>query len=408
MLGYRRGNLDPSVKRYGATRFQSSDLPPRVDLRKQLTAVEQQGDTNSCTANAVAGAYEYLLKRHLGDEAYDVSRMFLYYNARAMHEGEDDMKDEGSVISKAVESLKTYGICSEETWPFAEDKVNERPSDEAFQEAAEFLIEDFAIVPTDLHAWKNCLAEGYPIIFGISLFNSFDQHRKPGLVPEPTPKEVSRASHGGHAMLCVGYSDKDQVFIVRNSWGPGWGDKGYCYIPYSYMMNTAHNDGDSWFIRRLQELAVDDSTWGGDESITGTYESELAEMSSEDYQAMLDDMDDVPLEARIGIILLHVAAADGDVSDAEVDEIANYMQEILVKLGSDLSAEKVLKTVAKRGDEEGMFENSVELVGKHLSNEMLATILNDIRRIVGTDDLAEGEQEMIDSIASEWQVESDE
>lgn len=111
------------------------------------------------------------------------------------------------------------GACSENTWPYEIDKYSEQPPEEAYEEAANFVVEDMQLVPVSLDAWKQALAEGHPIIFGLSLFNSFDAQRKPGLVPAPTPSEVSRESHSGHAMLCVGYSDPDKVFIVRNSWG---------------------------------------------------------------------------------------------------------------------------------------------------------------------------------------------
>ena len=117
--------------------------PPRVDLRPYMTAVENQGDTNSCVANAVAGAYEYLFKRHHGDSAYDVSRLFIYYNARTLEdEGEPD--DEGSFISDAIEGLKQYGACAESTWPFKDRAVNRCPPDEAYHEAAGFLISTFS------------------------------------------------------------------------------------------------------------------------------------------------------------------------------------------------------------------------------------------------------------------------
>ena len=66
-------------------------------------------------------------------------------------------------------------------------------------------------MPTDLMAWKQALAEGNPIVFGLRLYKSFDRHRTKGLVPQPTPSETSRASHSGHAMLAVGYSDVDRV-----------------------------------------------------------------------------------------------------------------------------------------------------------------------------------------------------
>ena len=236
---YESSRPSDDHKRYGGENA-PDQLPARVDLRPHMTAVEDQQQTSSCVANATAGAYEYLVKRHQ-DEPYDVSRLFLYYNGR--REEGDDIEDAGMRIEDAIAGLKDHGACSEETWPFDEDQVNEEPSKEAYDEAAAFVIQDVQVVPTDLDAWKQALAEGYPIIFGISLFKSFDKHRKPGLVPMPSSNEVSREKHGGHAMLCVGYSDADDVFIVRNSWGTDWGDEGYCYIPFDYLMNEDFNDG---------------------------------------------------------------------------------------------------------------------------------------------------------------------
>ncbi|MBL8019135.1 MAG: hypothetical protein JNM27_05685 [Leptospirales bacterium] len=408
ITGYRKGTIDPGAKRYGAKRYQSSQLPPKVDLRPKFTDIEAQGNTNSCTANAVAGAYEYVLKNHLGDDAYDVSRLFVYYNARELDENYRPIEDSGSMIGLAVKGLAEYGVCSEETWPFEESEVNSEPPEEAYEEAKKFLIEEYAVVPTDLFSWKHCLAEGYPIVFGLELYNSFDHHRKPGLVPEPTSTEVSREEHAGHAMVCVGYSDKDQVFIVRNSWGTNWGDNGYCYIPYKYVMNSKYNDGDSWYIRRVDELKLTEALWGDDTSVTGSYETELSNMSDEAYQAMLEDMGRLPLETRIAMILYNAAAMDGEVSEDEIDSIATYMDETLDSLGSDLEAGKVLRVARKMAENEELVEESVKLLGKHLSNEMLATIANDVQQVIGTDDITDEEQEMLDWLNSEWQIEESE
>ena len=84
--GYRYKAPSSSHKKYSSRRTR---LPARVDLRPFMTKVETQGDSNSCVANAVAGAYEYLLKRHWGEDGYDVSRLFIYFNARLEEEGLD-------------------------------------------------------------------------------------------------------------------------------------------------------------------------------------------------------------------------------------------------------------------------------------------------------------------------------
>ena len=178
--GYKFAKPKEGTKQYSENRYQEADLPHKVDLRQHLTAVESQGNTSSCTANAVAGAYEYLAKMHT-EEDYDVSRMFIYYNARYLGaDGKEAIGDSGSYIEKAIDGLKQYGACSETTYPFDEDRVNDEPDENAYSEAGQFLIEDAALVPTKLSAWKHSLAEGYPIIFGINLYKSFDKHRKKG------------------------------------------------------------------------------------------------------------------------------------------------------------------------------------------------------------------------------------
>ena len=129
--GYLYAKPKPDAHEYRPT--EGTVARSKVDLRPLLTEVENQGKTNSCAANAVAGAYEYLVQRHLPeDETYDVSRMFIYYEGRAA--GGGAIEDEGSVLSHLIQSLKTKGACSEETWPFDPDRVNEQPSDEAYTE----------------------------------------------------------------------------------------------------------------------------------------------------------------------------------------------------------------------------------------------------------------------------------
>lgn len=405
--GYKYAEPAPNTKKYSESRYQASELPHKVDLRKNMTAIENQGQTNSCVANAVAGAYEYLAKMHTGAD-YDVSRMFIYYNGRYLvNEDVSTIEDTGSYIQKAIQGLKEYGACSEETYPFDVNSVNEAPYQEAYDEAAQFLVEDMALVPTDLYAWKHCLAEGYPIIFGINLYQSFDKQRKKGMVPMPSSTEAGRASHGGHAMLAVGYSDKDQVFIVRNSWGEDWGDNGYCYIPYDYLINPKFNSGDSWIIKQLNNFDFNsEEYWDeGDESVIGDYDSELANMSDEDYEALLDAMGDYPLEYRIALLFLYAAGADGQISDEEYDAISEYMEQTIDKLGVDMSANKILHNAIKDIEDFDLIQESVTLMGEYLSTEMLAKIVSDLEAVIGVDGLSDDEANFLYELIEPWQIE---
>lgn len=409
--GYKYAKPKAGTQQYDSSRYKESELPNKVDLRKQMTPVENQGDTNSCAANAVAGAYEYLAKMHTGED-YDVSRMFIYYNARYLAEDSDEyeIEDEGSYIEKAIDGLKEYGACSEEAYPFDEELVNEEPDQDAYAEAAEFLIQDAVLAPTELYAWKHSLAEGYPIVFGINLYKSFDKQRKKGLVPMPSDSEASRKDHGGHAMLAVGYSDQDKVFIVRNSWGTEWGDKGYCYIPYDYLMNPKFNDGDSWIIRQLENVDFNNQeSWDdSDESVVGDYESELANMSEEDYDNMLEAMGDHAVEYRIALLFLQVANADGDLSDEEYDAIAVYMAETIEKLGVDMNSEKILRYATRDLENTELIEESIVLLREHFSSEMLAKIISDLQNVVGIDGLSKRENDSVDELIDAWQVQAGE
>jgi C1A family cysteine protease len=250
--GYRPDKKSRSSNKFGAERCPKHEMPEIVDLRTFMSPVENQRDSNSCTANAIAGAYEYLENRIYG-QVTDVSRLFIYYNARAL----DDrtQHDEGTYLSHCVKVVRKYGACSEQTWPFELNQIKHEPPKQAYKEAKQFRIEDAAPVEVDLDAMRECLAAGYPFVFGLQLFGSFgNAGGNGGLVPMPDPNNESH--DGGHAMLCVGYSDPDQVFIVRNSWGPEWGDQGYCYIPYAYMTNPELNH-DCWVIYQVSDRKVD-------------------------------------------------------------------------------------------------------------------------------------------------------
>lgn len=254
--GYLAGAIPADVKRKVAGKLDK--LPPKVDLREHLTEVEMQVG-NSCVANAFAGAYEYLAKRNNGDSA-DVSRLYIYYNARWLGDAAD--KDCGSVMYNAIEGLKEYGACSEELWPNDDSMILDEPDQPSYDHGSNFKIVDAEYIETDLETWKHTLAEGYPISFCINTFESFDNANKnKGRVPMPKPSDNVRTTHGWHAMLCVGYSDPDNVFIVRNSWGKDWGDKGYCYIPYDYVINNDFNGHDSWIIKSVENLDFSEGVW---------------------------------------------------------------------------------------------------------------------------------------------------
>ncbi|CAF4520062.1 unnamed protein product [Rotaria socialis] len=225
---------------FGASRTLSNkELPHSVDMRQLMTPIEHQGQTNSYVANALAGAYEFLIMKNTKKHV-DVSRLFLYYNGRKLSGKYNyQMIDNGTYISSAIAGLTQYGCCKEELFPFNIAFINQKPPQRCYTEAAKHCIKESMTVAVELNDMKGCLAEGFPFPFGLQLYKSFSQSETNGgrvLMPN---QQAGDAQEGGHAMLAVGYSNAAQCFIVRNSYGDTWGDKGYVYIPYQYMCNPS-------------------------------------------------------------------------------------------------------------------------------------------------------------------------
>lgn len=294
--GYHRSDRPEHAKLHHIGRFQKEELPHRVDLRKFMTDVEEQVG-NSCVANAFVGAYEYLAKCEMG-ESGDVSRLFLYYNARSRHNSQHE--DSGTAMYCAIESLIEHGACCEDLWPNDESMIFSEPDVSAYENAANFTITEAEFIETDLDLWRHTLAEGYPIAFALNLFESFNSATENrGRISLPKRSENVRDTHAWHAMLCVGYSDKDRMFIVRNSWGADWGDRGYCYIPYDYVMHPDYNGHDSWIIKSVNDLNFFSELWEDDESSFADENSLLIydfHITTSDPEGFADALDALCLE----------------------------------------------------------------------------------------------------------------
>ncbi|KAL1495926.1 hypothetical protein AB1Y20_014568 [Prymnesium parvum] len=238
------------------------DPPAKVDLRPYCSPVEDQSQSNSCCANAVAGAFEYINTRYAqqtGDTPGDISRLFIYYVGRKVDQrrwSDPAMKpkDEGMTLSGAIEAMELKGAPLASTYPFDLARVNDKPPEEAFVQARNYKVSGSRSVNVDLEEMRRCLAEGHPIIFGLKLTKSFFRPPPSGCIKTPNPDDPQSAEHGLHAMLLVGYMDREQLFIVRNSWGENWGVGGYCYIPYDYVANPDFNVCGMYAIEGLTEV----------------------------------------------------------------------------------------------------------------------------------------------------------
>ena len=243
--GWRPELPDYRDKRY-ELRALAGPLPAKVDLRPGCPKkVYDQGSLGSCTANALAAAHAFdQIKQGLNP--FDPSRLFIYFNEREM-EGTIN-QDAGAYIRDGVKSLVNQGVCSESMWDYNISKFTVKPAQGCYDNAMTHQITAYLRLNPFLLDMKNCLAAGYPFTFGFSVYENFETAdvARTGMMPMP-----GGSMRGGHAVLCVGYDDSMGRMIVRNSWGPGWGDSGYFYMPYAFIADSDNCD-DMWTLRSVE------------------------------------------------------------------------------------------------------------------------------------------------------------
>jgi C1A family cysteine protease len=223
-------------------------LPASVDLRPKCPPVYNQGQLGCCTGNGIAGAVEFDQMK-LGKQAFVPSRLFIYYNERVM-EGTVNT-DAGAQVRDGIKSVATIGAPPEKLWPYDIAKFAVQPPPIAYTDAKLDLVSSYARVSPILSQMQGCLAEGYPIIIGFTVYESFESAAvaKSGVVSMPAPGEKVV---GGHCVVVVGYDNASRTFILRNSWGTAWGMKGYFTMPYEYLLDP-HLASDFWTIRSVTQ-----------------------------------------------------------------------------------------------------------------------------------------------------------
>ena len=238
-FGWIPDTPDHRDRKYGVS--QPLSLPKELDLRKTVTFPEiwNQGHFNSCVWHAIPAAVE-VARQYAKQSIFMPSRMFGYYNTRKMENSEDS--DPGCMIRNAIKSLAVDGCISESAWPYEEEYLFRQPPQMAYDLASKYQLLEYSRVNQDEASVKSALVDGFPIIFGFSVYENIAKVKDTLLPPQGS-------CIGGHAVLCIGY-DKD-YFLIRNSWGEDWGDKGYFKMPYDYLLNPDLSD-DLWIARLLE------------------------------------------------------------------------------------------------------------------------------------------------------------
>jgi len=229
-----------------------SDFPPMVDLRNEFKFpdVYDQGHLGSCTAQAIGFVYQYDEIFQHNTCCFMPSRLFIYYNERSL-EGTIN-EDSGASIRDGIKTINSIGVCEEKLHPYEIEKFTTRPSKVCYDEAAKCKALEYSRVDQDLNSIKEILNSKRPIVFGFRVYESFESHEvaKSGIMPQPNVKKERLL--GGHAVVCVGYDDEKKTFIIRNSWGAGWGDNGYFHMPYSVLCDTEMS-ADLWVVKKVSD-----------------------------------------------------------------------------------------------------------------------------------------------------------
>ncbi len=225
-------------------------LPAVVDLRQWCPPIEDQGPLGSCTAHAGTGLVEYYEQKASGQYAH-ASRLFLYKVTRNLLGWTGDR---GAYLRTTMGAMALFGMPPERHWPYLQiqDNFDIEPPAFCYAFAQNYkALQYFRLDPPDtataalLLRIRAMLAAKCPSMFGFTVFDSIDQATDKGGIPYPCREEGVR---GGHAVVAVGYDDKAKItnkicgekttgaLLIRNSWGTSWGDHGYGWLPYDYVL----------------------------------------------------------------------------------------------------------------------------------------------------------------------------
>jgi len=223
-------------------------LPASVDLRRACPPVYDQGDLGSCTANAIGAVMQFLQKRQKQKD-FMPSRLGIYYEERKL-EGTINA-DAGAMIRDGIKVVNQFGVWPETLQPYDPSQFKKAPSRECLAFGQEHQAVTYQRIDhTDLSLLKGRLASGLPIVFGFSVYESFESAEvaRTGILKQPSKKEKLM---GGHAVAAVGYNTAKKALLVRNSWGPDWGLKGHFWMPFKYATDPNLAD-DFWAITAVE------------------------------------------------------------------------------------------------------------------------------------------------------------
>ena len=220
-----KDDRDYQLKQTFKSKPDAKYLPKSVDLRKSYGVVYNQQEVNNSIVNAIAGMVKTALKK---DKNLQIKpdRDYILQSAKSLAE-------KGKLTARiGYKSVKEYGV--------SEDSIKG--------------ITDFRYlsVDRDINVIKKCLKDGYPVTYAMVLYTSFMSvdTAKSGKVNVPNRDKEHRC--GIQYVCIVGYDDSEGTFIVANSWSKNWGNDGFCYVPYDYIIDPTLS-GDFWTFKKSEK-----------------------------------------------------------------------------------------------------------------------------------------------------------
>jgi len=244
-FGWKPDLPDRRDYHFDARRARPRKMPSVVDLRKECPPIRDQGNLGSCGAFAGGGAYRTAAKIE-GKPDVNPSPLFLYYNTRLIEKTVD--YDSGVELRDVIKALNKYGAAGEQLWPYKIAKFKTKPPKPAYMDGLKHQAVKYMRLDGTLDSIRSCLAAGRSFIFGFAVPESFETIKRDGKMPLPKPGE---AILGGHAVHAVGYDDSRLAVLVANSWGTGWGLKGYFWMPYEFIVSRDNAD-DFWTLELVE------------------------------------------------------------------------------------------------------------------------------------------------------------
>jgi C1A family cysteine protease len=206
-------------------------IPARVDLRNfngrnYITPIKNQGRCGSCVAFGAVAAVEATLQlaAELPGPTIDLSEAHLFY----CHAKADGRRcDTGWWVSPALEHFRVDGVVDEPCFPYTDHDQPCAPCGDAAKRVKK--IASWTAL-SSFDAMRSWLSDSKgPLVTGFSVYDDFFNYSS-GIYKHTTGTLV-----GGHCVCVIGYDDNAQCWICKNSWGSGWGEKGFFRIGYGQV-----------------------------------------------------------------------------------------------------------------------------------------------------------------------------